>query len=161
MSTALGYQRNHCATFAVATVTKSFATITSAVSYTLIYAVFITIAVLIQNSAYYLTPLAVRLSEKLGLKAEMAGESCIGSMQHQRIHNLFEREEKMFRTSMNTIIVAFHVSVLITLALWVGARFGVGITVKMSPVKFGWHDMDGGQKLAFKEEHVEGTGTPR
>ncbi len=161
MSTTLGHQRNHCGTFAVATVTKCFAAITGIVSYSLIYAVCITTAILIQNSAYYLTPVAVRLSEKLGLKAEMAGESCFGAMQHQRIHNLFEREE-MFRTTMNTIIVVFHLSVLITLALWVGARFGVGITVKMRPVKIGWHDMDGDQdKLALKDEHVEGTGTPR
>ncbi|KAL8921465.1 MAG: hypothetical protein Q9172_004003 [Xanthocarpia lactea] len=216
MSTTLGHQANHYATLVVATVTKCLATITSAVSYALNYAVCITIvisyaliyavcitiavsyiavsytveiikefakiasyvsyilicavciiiiavgytlicavcipiAILIQNSAYYLTALAVRLSEELGP---------FNCMQYQRIHNLYGKEE-VFRATMNTII-AVQLSVLITLALWAGARFCVGITVKMSAVKFGWHDLDGGQdKLALKQEHDECTGTPR
>ncbi|KAL8861592.1 MAG: hypothetical protein Q9178_002117 [Gyalolechia marmorata] len=165
MSTTFGHQPNHYATLVVATVTKSFATIASAVSYALIYAVCITIAVgytlicavcipiaiLIQNSAYYLTALAVHLSEELGP---------FNCMQYQRIHNLYGKE--MFRTTMNTILVAVQLSVLITLDLWAGARFGVGITVKMNPVKLGWHDLDDGQDdLVLKQEHVEGTGTPR
>ncbi|KAL8684076.1 MAG: hypothetical protein Q9224_006638 [Gallowayella concinna] len=119
----------------------------------LIYAVLITTAVLLQNSAYYLTPLLIGVLEKLGMKTSPNDEGAY----HFGFCYTTVQKEVMFAHSLTTIIVAVQLALLITLALLVAARFGIGLTVEMNPVKMGWYNKEGEEAESLKKEH-ESTG---
>ena len=88
---------------------------------------------MIQNSSYFLTPLALYLLQYLGFPANITTANLLSALQH----------EGLSINHITTTIVAVHWSLVLTLGLWTAARFGVGVKVDMGAVEMGWY---GGRK---------------
>lgn len=83
--------------------------------YPLICALFIAIVVVIQNSAYLLTPLAAQYAASLGLKAKFTLENPLGVWE----------QEHLFASDITTVLVAAHWSLAITLGFLLALGLGL------------------------------------
>ncbi|KAL8809688.1 MAG: hypothetical protein Q9223_007889 [Gallowayella weberi] len=135
----------------VTTVKKVFAFIATAFKCSLIYAVLITIVVILQNSAHYLTPLLISILEDRAVKADTSAGSALPLSRCLKTLEELQKEA-VFATNMTTLLVAVQLSVLITLGLCIAARFGIGLTVEMNTIEMGWHTKAGGECQLLKQE---------
>ncbi|KAI4273138.1 MAG: hypothetical protein LQ337_004843 [Flavoplaca oasis] len=114
-------------------------TLTNTLRYALIYALLISSTIMIQNSSYFLTPLALYILQNLGFTASFSDDGPL-------------RQERLLIHHVTTMIVAAHWSLVLTLGLWTAGRFGIGVKVEMEAVEMGWYGGKGGKEGDTKEE---------
>ena len=104
------------------------ATLHSLHRYALLYTLLIALSIVIQNSAYHLTPLAAQYAASLGLKATFT----LGNPR------AVWEQEFLYASHVATALVAAHWVGVVTLGWWVAGRLGVGVRVMMGDVDMGW-----------------------